>query len=120
MKMDDLEFMCNHMDEFHKHIFVLKKQDAKNNNNNNTQECLIMWFKGRQNETILLRDVYLTGKTTEKQGWVITQVNIMFTSWRKLGNCNWGGDRGHFGGVGDVLLFDQSSGHMVVCFLNIL
>lgn len=43
MKMDDLEFMCNHMDEFHKHIFVLKKQDAKNNNNNNnTQECLIM------------------------------------------------------------------------------
>lgn len=46
--------------------------------------------------------------------------HIMFTSWRKLGNCNWGGDRGRFGGVDDVLLFDKSSGHMVVCFLNIL
>lgn len=29
MKMGDLELMCNHMDESHKHIVVLKKQDAK-------------------------------------------------------------------------------------------
>lgn len=29
MKMDDLEFMCNHMDECHKHIVGSKKQDEK-------------------------------------------------------------------------------------------